>query len=74
MNTQTVITYQIIDLFTGERFTVNEDYQARYYYDQGNLVTELHTTVTHLPPFSQALYQVNTNWHDRDNEPEYEEM
>jgi hypothetical protein len=75
MDTQTVVTYQVADPFTGERFAVNEDYQARYYYEKGNIVTEFHTTVTMLPPFSQALHQVSTSWHDKDpekNDPEHE--
>ena len=78
MDTQVSITYQITDPLTNEYFVVNEEYQARHYYDRGYLVTEYHTTVTLLPPFSKARLRIATHWHDNDlennnHEPEIEE-
>jgi len=67
MNTQFTVTYQI-DSLTDGFFTVNEEYQARYYYKEGAIVTEVHTTETHLPPRSKARYRVMTDWYDKDHE------
>ena len=69
MDTQTKVTYQIASTFTDERFVVDEEYEALYYYKKRYLVTEIHTTVAMLPPLSKVLLQVTKNWHDKD--PEY---
>ena len=69
MDTQLTITYQIDDPFANERFVVDEEYQARYYYDESCTVTEIHTTVTLLPPFALTENRVFSRWHDKD--PEY---
>ena len=79
MDTQFTVTYQVVDSLTGERFFVNDEYQARHYYERGYHVTENHTTVTQLPPFNRALVQIATIWHDKDpdnnnHEPEIEEV
>ena len=67
MNTETVITYQITDSLTNEQFNVTDRYQAQHYYDKGDSVAEFHTTVTHIPPFTQTLVQIATSWHDPDD-------
>ena len=67
MNTQFTVTYQI-DSLTDGHFTVNDEYLARYHYKEGDTVTEIHTTETHLPPRSKALYRIMTDWHDKDHE------
>ena len=69
MDTQFTVTYQIDDQFTDERFVTSEEYLARYHYDRGDTVTEIHTTVTLLPPFSFTENRVFSRWHDKD--PEY---
>jgi len=76
MDSQFTVTYQIDDPFEDEHFVVNEEYQARYYYDKGCTVTEIHTTTTKVPPFVIAKDQFLFRWHDKDpeyNEPESEE-
>ena len=67
MNTQFTVTYRIDSLKDG-RFDTNEEYLARYYYEEEAIVTEIHTTETHLPPRSKALYRIMTDWHDKDHE------
>ena len=67
MNTQFTVTYKI-DSLADDRFVVSEEYLARYHYEQGDTVTEIHTTETHLPPRSKALYRIMTDWHDKDND------
>jgi len=69
MGTQFIITYEIDDQFADERFVVDEEYEARYYYNNGCTVTEYHTTITHVPPFVRAKDQIAFRWHDKD--PEY---
>ena len=69
MDSQFTITYQIDDQFADEIFFVNEEYQARYYYNDGCTVTEVHTTITQVPPFVIAKDQISMRWHDKD--PEY---
>ena len=66
MDTQFTVTYKI-DSLTDGLFDVNDEYLARYYYKRGDIVTEVHTTETHLPPRSQAWFQTLTNWHDKDH-------
>ena len=78
MDTQFTITYQIVDAFTGESFVVNEEYLARYHYEQSDHVTEVHTFVTLSPPFNKTVIHVSKIWHDTDSdnnnhEPEAEE-
>jgi len=67
MNTQFIVTYRI-DSLTDGRLTVKDEYLARYYYKDGAIVTEIHTTETHLPPRSKALYRVMTDWHDENHD------
>ena len=66
MDTQFTVTYRIDDPVSDERFYVLERYQAEHYYDEGCIVTEIHETITHLPPFSEAKFHVTTDWHDKD--------
>ena len=78
MDTQFTVTYQIDDQFEDESFVVHEEYQARYYYNNGCTVTEIHTTTTKVPPFVIAKDQFLLRWHDKDpeyndHEPEFEE-
>jgi len=68
MDSQFIVSYKISDSFTNESFIANEEYLARYHYEKGDVVTEIHTTETHLPPRSKALYRVMTDWHDKDHE------
>ena len=68
MDTQFTVTYKIDNPFSDERFYVLERYQAEHYYNDGCIVTEIHETVTLLPPHSKALYRVMTDWHDKDHE------
>ena len=78
MDTQCIVTYQIVDSLTGERLDVSDHYQAQYYYEKGDHVTEIHTTITQSPPFNRTIVQVATIWHDNDSDnaspdPEIEE-
>jgi len=73
MDTQFTITYQIDDPFTDERFVVNEEHQARHFYDESCTVTEIHTTVTLLPPFALTENRGFSRWHDKDPEYNYHE-
>ena len=68
MDTQFTVTYQITDVFMGKSFVTNEEYLARYHYERACHVTEIHTTVTLLPPQSKTLLQITKNWHDNDPE------
>ena len=68
MDSQFTVSYKISDSFTNESFIANEEYLARYHYEKGDVVTEIHTTETQLPPRSKALYRVMTDWHDKDHE------
>ena len=67
MNTQFTVTYRI-DSLTDGCFDTNEEYLARYHYERGDTVTEIHTTETHLPPRSKARYRVMSDWYDKDHE------
>ena len=71
MNTQTIVTYQIVESKTGKRFDVNEEYLAQYHYRKGDHVTEIHTTYTLSPPLSRTIVQVSTIWHNKDFENYY---
>ena len=73
MDTQFTVTYQIDDSVTGKRFLVNDEYLAQYYYKRGDIVVEIHTTVTQLPPRSRAQLRTFANWHDKDIENNYYE-
>ena len=78
MDTQTIVTYQIVESATGKRFVVNEEYLAQYHYREGDSVTEMHTTFTFSPPYNRTIVQVIKVWHDKDpdndnHEPEIEE-
>ena len=78
MDTQTIVTYEIVESATGKRFVVNEEYLAQYYYREGDRVTEIHTTFTLSPPYNRTIVQVIKVWHDNDPdndnpEPEIEE-
>ena len=73
MDTQFTVTYQIIDIVTGEEFVTNEEYLARYHYENGDLVTENHITKTELPPYALTQQRVVLRWHDKDPEHNYHE-
>ena len=78
MDSLFTVAYQIVDSFTGESFVVNEEYQARHYYEGGDHVTEVHTFVTLSPPFNKTETHVSKIWHDKDSDnnnrdPETEE-
>ena len=73
MDTQFTITYQIDDQFEDESFFVDEEYQARYHYDNGCTVTEIHMTTTQVPPFVSTKDQFFFRWHDKDPEYSYHE-
>ena len=66
MDTQTFVTYEIVESATGKRFDVNEEYLAQYYYREGDRVTEKHTTFTLSPPYNRTIVQVIKVWHDKD--------
>jgi len=71
MDTQTFVTYEIVESATGKRFDVNEEYLAQYHYREGDRVTEKHTTVTLSPPLSRTVVRVSTIWQDKDFEYNY---
>ena len=68
MNSQLTVTYKIAHPFSGKYFVVDELYQAKHYYNDGYIVTEMHTTVTLLPPSSNVEVRVATDWRDKDTE------
>ena len=73
MDTQTIVTYQIVESKTGKRFNVNEEYLAQFHYREGDRVTEEHTTITVSPPLSRTVVRVSTIWDDKDFENDYHE-
>ena len=73
MESQFTVTYKIAHPFSGGYFVVNEPYQAKHYYDDGYIVTEVHTTVTLLPPSSKVEVRAATDWRDKDTENDYHE-
>jgi len=74
MQSQTDVTYEVIDIETDESFFTEDRYIAEHHYADGYTVYEKHRTITRVSPFALAYQYVLLRWHDEDSETETEEV
>ena len=70
MESQLVITYEVIEPVSNKSFVTKNRYEALDYYEKNYIVYETHTTIARLSEFNQARLHAARLWNDN---PEFEE-
>jgi len=63
MDTHTVITYEVIEPVSNERFFTKSRFEALDHYEQGSMVYERHETITQPSMHTQTQVRVVLHWH-----------
>ena len=63
METNTVITYEVIDPVSNKWFETGSRYEALDWYEKGCMVYERHTTTTQPSVHIQSQHRVVLRWH-----------
>ena len=71
METQLIITYEIIEPVSNKSIVTESRYEALDFYEQNYIVYEHHRTISQPSRFTQTLNRVSMLWNDN---PEFKEM
>ena len=70
METQLIITYEIIEPVSNKSIVTESRYEALDFYEQNYIVYERHETMSKPSQFTQTLCRVTMAWNDN---PEFKE-
>ena len=71
MESQLVITYEVIEPVSNKRIVTRNRYEALDYFAEGCIVYEHHDTISKPSMFTQTRNRVTMAWNDN---PEFKEM
>ena len=63
MDTHTVITYEVIESISNERFFTKSRFEALDHYENGSMVYERHETITNPSIHTQTQLRVVLRWY-----------